>query len=289
MLLAITCATENYMPSAKFQMNTAYKYGKVDNMVIYDISNDIDENFRNKNEKILNAGEGRRKGYYLWKPYFVNRALSTIDYGDYLVYMDAGGLYYKSSVYEAVKYMGKKGIDMIGSCNRLYKNKDWTKRDAFIFMDCDTEKYINEYQCHAALIIMKKTPKTEKIIGEWLDYAQNYNIISEASNICGKENYEGFVEHRHDQSILSLLMTKYEVPMIEQMPIPKFGYYHHTMGTSVKEIQKIKRQERMQEIVKLLRRKKVRGIWYLERNNFLEIIPVQRIYKKIKYRHKNNN
>ena len=30
MIYAVTCADDNYMPSAQFQMETAKKYGKVD-------------------------------------------------------------------------------------------------------------------------------------------------------------------------------------------------------------------------------------------------------------------
>lgn len=282
MLLAVACADENYMPSAKFQMETAKKIGKVDRTIIYNINNDIDKEFREKNKSIFESGNGRRKGCYLWKPYFIKKALNSIEYGDYLVYMDAAGFYYRSKVSEAIKYMEKEHITMIGSCNGLYLNKDWTKRDAFVFMGCDTEEYTLKYQCLGGYMLLKKTAETENIIHEWLIYAQNYNIITEAPNVCGKDNYEGFIEHRHDQSIFSLLMIKYKIPIIENLPIPNFGFYHHTMGCSVKEIKRIKGKERQKQIYDMIKKKDLKAIWYVERERVLNWVMVQRIYKKMK-------
>ena len=97
MVYAMACADENYMPSAKFQLNTALKKGKVDRTLCYNITH-IDAEFKKKNEKILQAGGERRKGCYLWKPYFVNKALAEINDGDFLIYMDGAGGYYRGNV-----------------------------------------------------------------------------------------------------------------------------------------------------------------------------------------------
>ena len=48
MIYAVTCADDNYMPSAQFQMETAKKYGKVDRAIIYNLK-DI-----NSFKKIIN-------------------------------------------------------------------------------------------------------------------------------------------------------------------------------------------------------------------------------------------
>ena len=42
-----------------------------------------------------------------------------------------------------------------------------------------------------------------------LYYAQDKRIITDDDNEMGVDNYEGFRDHRHDQSILSLLVKKY--------------------------------------------------------------------------------
>ncbi len=40
---------------------------------------------------------------------------------------------------------------------------------------------------------------------------RNFDVISYRPNISGKENIEGFVDHRSDQSILSILACKYNI------------------------------------------------------------------------------
>lgn len=90
MVCAMACADDNYMPSAKFQLNTALENGKVDKILCFNL-NEIDIDFKIQNAGIFESGRGRRKGCYLWKPYFVKRALDTIDEGDFLIYMDAAG------------------------------------------------------------------------------------------------------------------------------------------------------------------------------------------------------
>lgn len=85
MVYAMACADDAYMPSVKFQLDTALKNGKVDQILCYNIA-DMDDEFQNRNRKILEAGGERRKGCYLWKPYFVNKALNGIADGDFDIY-----------------------------------------------------------------------------------------------------------------------------------------------------------------------------------------------------------
>lgn len=281
MIYAVTCADDNYMPSAQFQMETAKKYGKVDRAIIYNLK-DIDKQFQENNKQIFLAGGERRKGCYLWKPYFLNKALEQMEINDYMIYLDAAGNYYRSKPLEIINYLEKKGIEIVGSRKYQYLEKHWTKRDAFILMKCDTTEYVNQQQCYAGFLIIKKTQNTMKFMKEWLAFAQNYNVITDAPNICGKENYEGFQEHRFDQSILSILLTKYHAGIMEELPVPEFYYYHHTRELSIKAVKKRKKAERKQQIRKYISNRNVKGIWYLERERLLNSLFVQRMYKKIK-------
>lgn len=107
MVHAVTCADDNYMCSAQVQMETAQCYGKVDCTHIYNLK-DIDNQFMESNISIFQAGGDRRKGCYLWKPYFLNKAFEEINMGDYLIYLDAAGNCYRSNVKECIRYMEKK-------------------------------------------------------------------------------------------------------------------------------------------------------------------------------------
>lgn len=128
----MACADDNYMPSAKFQLDTALKKGKVDKIPCYNIA-DMDKELQNKNKRMLEAGGERRKGCYLWKPYFVNKALDGVADKVFLIYMDGARGYYRSSVGLVMAYIEQNHIDMIGSRRYRYLEKHWTKRDAFVW------------------------------------------------------------------------------------------------------------------------------------------------------------
>lgn len=279
MIYAVTCADDNYMPCARFQMETAKKYGKADKTVIYNL-NEIEASFREKNARILEAGGTRRKGCYLWKPYFLNKAMNHLQTGDYMVYLDAAGNYYRSKISETVRYMEKNNIEIVCSRKNSYQEKHWTKRDAFILMGCDTEAYAEQTQCYGGFLLVKKTAHTMEILRKWLEYAQDYRIITDAPNTCGAENYDGFCEHRFDQSILSLLLAKYDVAIMEKLPVPDFYVYHHTTKTSIKAVRKELRSRQNRIIKTYLEKKDYKGIYYVKRDRLLETLWIQRIQRR---------
>lgn len=283
MVYAMACADDNYMPSAKFQLNTALKKGKVDKTLCFNIA-DMDEEFKVRNKKILEAGGERRRGCYLWKPYFVNKVLDEIEDGDFLFYMDGAGGYYRENVAPIVDCMTKNNIDMVGSRRYRYFEKHWTKRDAFVYMDCDKTEYTDQYQCWAGMFVLRKTENTKNIMREWLKYAQDYRIITDAPNTCGLDNYEGFQENRHDQSILSLLMKKYNVAIIEELPVADFYIYHHTRETSIRAVKAELARRRRKQIKDCIQNKKFKGVYYIERERILGISLMQRIARR-KYKH----
>lgn len=279
MVYAMACADDNYMPSAKFQLETALKKGKVDKTLCYNIA-DMDEAFQKKNERILEAGGERRKGCYLWKPYFVNKVLSDIEDGDFLIYMDSAGGYYRSRVEPVIVHMRQYNIDMLGSRRYKYLEKHWTKRDAFVYMDCDQKEYTDQYQCWAGILVLRKTQKTQNIVAEWLNYAQDYRIITDAPNTCGLDNYDGFEENRHDQSILSLLMRKYNVAIIEESPVADFYIYHHTRETSIKAVKAEMAKRRRKQIKECITKKNFKDIYGIESERFKNMLLVQKFLRR---------
>ncbi len=279
MIYAMTCADDNYMPSARFQMETAKKYGKADQTILYNL-NEIEPSFREKNKCIFEAGGTRRKGCYLWKPYFIDKALQRMQVGDYMVYLDAAGNYYRSKISETVRYMEKNKVEIVCSRKNQYQEKHWTKRDAFILMGCETNEYAEQRQCYGGFLIVKKTAYTMEIIKKWLEYAQDYRIITDAPNTCGKDNYDGFCEHRFDQSILSLLLAKYDVAVMEKLPVPDFYVYHHTTGTSIRDVKKELRRRQRKMIKSYLEKGDYKGVYYVKCDKLKEMLWIQRMRRK---------
>ncbi|MEL6354596.1 MAG: hypothetical protein AAFR58_23020, partial [Cyanobacteria bacterium J06627_28] len=91
------------------------------------------------------------------------------------------------------------------------QEKVWTKRDAFVLMDCDEPKYSESKQRLASFSLWKKTNYTLDFIDEYLHYAQDERLITDLENQCAQSNYPEFKDHRHDQSIFSLLTKKHNL------------------------------------------------------------------------------
>jgi hypothetical protein len=150
----------------------------------------------------------RGNGYWLWKSYIINKTIvEKLNDGDFLIYTDARMIFMNSS-HLIIDFLKKNNVTMW--MNRLkLKEKQWTKRDAFILIGVDMPFYYESNQYMAGIQIYKKSEYTVKFIQEWLYYCQDKRIITDDNNTLGQPNYKEFRENRHDQSILSLLIKKH--------------------------------------------------------------------------------
>ncbi len=206
MIVAINYADLKYRKTQRFNSATAMHKGKVDKVISY-APKDIDALFRNKNKKILERKRGN--GYWLWKPYFIKKTLDELKENDYLVYLDAGAFYINNVKY-LIEQM-EEDHQYIMAFELPFKESWYTKRDIFVYMDCDEAQYTETNQRMATMIILKKTKMSMRFVDEWLYYCQQDEIITDAHNHMGKSNYRGFVDNRHDQSIFSVLSKKYGI------------------------------------------------------------------------------
>lgn len=186
----------NSMSGIKFGFDKVYSYGV----------NDIDNNFKEKNKIILNSRRGA--GYWLWKPYFILKTLKEkIKENEYLIYSDSGAMFTKSWT-PVFELMEKLKLD-IGCFEIIQVEKMWTKRDLFIKMGIDEKKYTDSFQRMASYQIIKKTDFTLKFYDEYLKLCCDVNNITDIPS--KNPNYRIFKDHRHDQSIFSLLTKKYNI------------------------------------------------------------------------------
>ena len=59
--------------------------------------------------------------------------------------------------------------------------------------------------------IYKKSNISEIFLEKLLYYSQDKRIITDDPNTLGFPNYDGFIENRHDQTVLSLLIKKFRL------------------------------------------------------------------------------
>ncbi len=204
MVYLISFATKEFYESQKKLKSSALKFG-VDKVVSYKREDIIKTAFYKDNKDILNQKRGA--GFWLWKPYIILDILEKVNDGDIVIYADAG-IEVISDLNPLIELCIKKNDVLIFCDGGEHLNKEFTKRDCFIMMDCDSEEYWNSVQCLASFHIYIKNDSCVEFLNKWLFFCRNKHILTDVENICGKDNFSGFKDHRWDQSVLSLLSRK---------------------------------------------------------------------------------
>jgi len=203
-VVAISYANYKYFKQLKVNKFTAINVGKVDKYYSYK-PEDIDIDFQKKNKEILSRKRGN--GYWIWKPYFILKTLKNkLNKGDYLIYTDSGILYF-DKVEKVIKFMISKNED-IWVFRTKYLEKKYSKRDAFILLDADSPIYADTLQYMAGIQIYKKSNFSENFLEKLLFYSTDKRIVTDDPNTLGLPNYDGFIDNRHDQTVLSILTKK---------------------------------------------------------------------------------
>ena len=151
----------------------------------------------------------RGYGYWLWKSYLIKKTLDELNDNDILIYCDAGCQINSNGKKRLLEY-----IDMLNTNKDNYGlvsfqlefiELQYTKKAIFDEFQCN-EYAKNMRQCIGTIQIIKKNTHSINIINEWYKRCENYNLIN--NNIHNDEDMH-FVENRHDQSIISVLVNKY--------------------------------------------------------------------------------
>ncbi|CAF0727229.1 unnamed protein product [Didymodactylos carnosus] len=166
---------------------------------------DNDQDFQERNKYILSRKRGA--GYWLWKPYIISKELYHARDGDIIIYSDAA-VDFIANVSYMLKLVEQQDIILFEVPG---KESQYTKRDTFVIMNADELQFTSSTCTAASYIIVKKSWKSTRFINEWLTYAQDSRAITDDKNLLGKDNYDDFLDHRHDQSILSLLVKKWKL------------------------------------------------------------------------------
>ena len=149
---------------------------------------------------------------FVFKPYITLHLLKEINYGDIIIYYDSGdgGHIIDCSLEPLINLCLHNHGTVFHQWGE--KNSKWTKRDCFVYMNCDEPRYHNAVALQATWFVMQKTDFTLQFVQEWLNYTLDERIASyENLRICGLPDLPGFVENRGDQSVFSNLAVKYRL------------------------------------------------------------------------------
>lgn len=158
-----------------------------------------------RNREILDMPKGG--GYWLWKPYIILETMRYLNDGDAVFYMDAGDDILDNNIVGFIRERLEVYDYMIPGLSYRPINRKYIKKDCFVLLNADTEEFWNTPQNEAGTLVFKKTRFNEELLEDWLSCCEDKRILTDIPNICG-ENDKDFIEHKHDQSILSILTTK---------------------------------------------------------------------------------
>jgi hypothetical protein len=171
----------------------------------------LEDNFVKENQNILSKSRGA--GYWLWKPYIILKTLEAIPKNDILIYVDSGA-YIKKPVDDLINNLNDKH-DIIFFKNG-HDHTRYTKRDLLKMFDMDNEETRKTISLQATFSIIRNNDFSHSFINNWLDWCKKEGAITDSRS---QNEYPEFKDHRHDQSILSLLWLQNEKDDLNQNKI----------------------------------------------------------------------
>lgn len=191
----INYANERFESVRKVNTWTGMHVAGFDKVIEY-TPEQIDSVFFEKNKEILEQKRGN--GLWLWKPYFIRKALlEEMDVGEYLFYCDSGAFF--------VRNIGPIIDEMQGDIwvsNLPLIEKQWTKKSVLDTLCKNHPDIAHTNQIQASFLLIRKSEESVKFIEEWLELCCNPKLLNPLGN--GEEAGE-CISHREDQSLLSVL------------------------------------------------------------------------------------
>lgn len=151
----------------------------------------------------------RGYGYWIWKYFLISKLFESILDNEVILYIDAGSTINENGLDRLKDYYEMAVESELLSFQMEHIENQYTKKDTYDKVFPSEEKYYKTGQIHASCFLIKKTENTINFIEEIkkLCIEGNYHYINDGQSV--NSNEKNFIEHRHDQSIFSLLVKKY--------------------------------------------------------------------------------
>lgn len=197
----INFADENYHEIQRESSRRALDIGLIDS--VHEMSpKDIEDDFIQTHKEIFKHSRGF--GLWLWKPYFINKLISSLPYDDILIYADAGVSFIRD-VKPVIDVLDSANHDMVFFDLPL-RDTEWTKAETY--KEIGYKPTIYDRQIDGSFFLLRVSDKTRKIVRQWLDMCCNEKIISPDVFDGMIKDYPNFQAHREDQSVLSIIVHK---------------------------------------------------------------------------------
>lgn len=159
----------------------------------------------------------RGGGYWVWKPWLIQKTLNEHPPGDIVVYVDAGSTLRKSpewnrlfglmESYDTLCFQYAETVPQFARWgNACTQIKYWTKKNALSYLDdyFQDTGYRENCKIMGGLLFMKNPDNS--LLRQWLDISLNHpELIVDPTEEEMKDQEPGFAYHKHEQSFLTAL------------------------------------------------------------------------------------
>lgn len=162
----------------------------------------------------------RGGGYWIWKPYVVKLVLDSIQDNEILVYCDAGSHINSNGYQRFSDYIKMVQTSPTGSVDfgLYWREYQFTKQEVFDFFESPPQ-IINSGQLVGGILIFRKCAHSTMLVNKWYDTAINHSFLFTDEKT--RQQHDGFIDHRHDQSIFSVIRKTYGANII-----PNETFFH---------------------------------------------------------------
>jgi hypothetical protein len=135
--------------------------------------------------------------------------MNKYKHDDFIVYSDIDRIdFFELGTFNAVvETIARRGDDLSIDVMGAFRAENlFTKED--LLAAFNASKTMRESaQVSASWIVLRNSPKMKRFIDAWIECVADWHMVSDEPSVW--PNAPGFKEHRHDQSILGLLIKRF--------------------------------------------------------------------------------
>jgi hypothetical protein len=194
----------------------------------------LDQHFWDRHQGFVDRYYSKGFGYWIWKSYITLKYMNEINDGDILCYCDVGcelNIEGKKRMNEYIDIVRNSDSGILSFSMPGLFEKAWCKMDLIHHLDCYEQMDCD--QMLGGVFFITKTTKNLDLITKWYETCCDYHFIDDSQSIL--PNHESFCEHRHDQSVFSLLRNKFGTETLNTCIENKCGDKDKPIWTSRKD------------------------------------------------------
>jgi len=152
----------------------------------------------------------RGSGFYSWKPFIIHRRLCEVPDGDVVFYCDVGRKYpfilLENNTLPFQAWMDNNSQDAVPGVEIPWFGpvSAWTKRGVLSALGMDNELICSKPVIQASFSFWRATEETRQFTSNWTRLCADRQMVSDDPIDIGLPDHDDFVEHKHDQSLLTL-------------------------------------------------------------------------------------